>query len=260
MKNAVYSNQNKRKVTIRSIVLSLGMLLLCPVIASGQVLIKEDEKETDEEQMEWFLDESNDTFWKELNYAAFSQDQYFANFSEAYAHVDYISSLQRAGAPMQMSKKCQYAWKLLKKSKCKIPRKQFAKQMVKSIGSGNFSVNEGTVSTPGIEIIKNEINRLNVLIEVLHTRTLNYCNRMNGQCQSAEFIVNCNALEGKVTPEIILNRYEECGSLLKDDSSNFTSALREIGRLVDGFQEGAISADSLKLKINAKLNAVALDE
>ncbi|WP_420400611.1 hypothetical protein [Flagellimonas sp.] len=194
----------------------------------------------------------------ELAQTVDANDVYFTSLKSAYEYVEKAPQSDLFSPTKEQ--KCKTAWKLYKNTKCSVPKIKFAKQLVKAIGSGHISATEGALTTPGIEVIKNEITRLNVLIQIEHSRTLDYCNRMETICKEAKFVLYCNALEGRTTPDVIENTYVECTSLLKDDTSGFLTVLKEIGALVDKFQDGGISGDAAKNQISAKLDEISPED
>lgn len=167
-----------------------------------------------------------------------NEDQYFFNYSEAFNFVNLTSVTN----DLSNEERCKMAFKVYKQTKCKVKRKKWAKQLVKKIGSANISYKDGKITTPGITIFRNEVNRLNVLVEIFYNQQLEICNKLE-VCKGVDFAVICI----HPIPEVVKDRYRECTEILKRDSTN--SLLIGLGKIADNlhlFGQGIITAEMAK--------------
>lgn len=247
------------KTFVKNLQLSL---LLTLSILSFELLISQDLKELSpepiEEHAEGFAELGSEELSEQIALIIEESDTYFKNFSEAYDYVRFTAELMKI--PLTDEENCNQAYRQFKKTKCKVPRKRFAKQVVKIVGNASFSTNDGVITTPNFTIFKNEVNRLNLILEAFYNQQLEFCNKMS-ICNNAEFTINCNAINGKPIPKVVEERYRLCGELLKDyDTNELITSLSEMGNILNKFQDGSISTDSTKTLVGVVLKKLEKDQ
>lgn len=172
---------------------------------------------------------------------------------EAYEVLNAIPEFNS----MNKSVACKIAWKAVKRSKCNTKKKLVRQVVKKSKWGGAKYDKEGTITVvaPNVAKFKNEINRLNVLITVLHEKRMGMCN-VRDYCDKNYLLYSCN--NGEV-PEEVKQIYKDCLIIYEQNiETTLTKVLTEIGKIIEKFEDGEVTEEQVKAVMEAELNQLEL--
>jgi len=176
------------------------------------------------------------------------EDEYPLNYTDA---LETVKKIEREDSFGNISD-CLLALRLHKRTRCS-SKKKFVKIIARKTNYGGVKYDK---KGPTTAVFKNQVNRLNVLIEMLYRKRENYCS-LKEHCDPWMKVCLCTKEPSEIQEEVCRGCNSE---ILKSLSSEtLENLLSKVAASLEKFEREKVNAESVEAVMKAELNQLELD-
>lgn len=195
---------------------------------------------------------------KEVQAANFLDDYMTSEMEDAITVEEFVNEMDSLNAftLLDNDSKCRIVKRWLRKQKCK-PKRRIFKQIVNKTKIGSIGYEDGkiAVNAPQIARFRNEVNRINVLMESFYNLKSTNCDS-SGFCYTNALLMACVQING-TNGDVLSDTHKRCAKLFTGElQANFVNVLRIFYSNIEKFNDGEVTEQQVKDVMDAELDKV----